>query len=97
MVAVVVAIPVWAYGVEPMRGIARLEPGLLENYERLSRIAAITGDRAIADHAIEALVRDESAAVVGAMEAAGLIHVHPDQRQATVAALAAYARRVVAQ
>jgi type IV secretory pathway TrbD component len=93
MIAVVVAIPVWAYGVEPMRGAARLEPILLDNYQRLSRIAAITGDAKLAEHALEALVMDEATALLGAMEATGLISMHPSRRDETIAALAAYARK----
>jgi type IV secretory pathway TrbD component len=93
MIAVVVAIPVWAYGIEPMRGAAKLEPTMMDNYQRLSRVAAITGDTELAKHAIETLVRDESAAIIGAMESIGLIRIHPSRRKETIEALAAYARK----
>jgi len=91
MIAVVVAIPVWAYGIEPMRGAARLEPTMMDNYQRLSRIAAITGDKALAKHAIETLVRDESAAIIGAMESTGLIRIHPSRRNETIESFTAFA------
>ncbi|MGO4552250.1 hypothetical protein AB4059_14270 [Lysobacter sp. 2RAF19] len=91
MVAVIVAIPVVAYGVAAAARIARLDPILMDNYQRLSHVGTIIGDQRLTEHALREVIRAEAVAVVDAMRAMRLMSIPDSARDEAIDVLALYA------
>jgi hypothetical protein len=91
MVAVIVAIPVVAYGVAAAARIARLDPVLMDNYQRLSHLGSVIGDQRLTEHALRVVIRAEAVAVVDAMRATRLMSIPDSDRDEVIEALVSYA------
>ena len=94
MIAVIVAIPVVAYSTQPMGGIGRLDPPLMENHHRIARIGHILGDDRIAAHSLQEVIRAEAVAIVDAMIAVRLVLIPPSRREEAIEALVSYSSKV---
>lgn len=74
--------------------ISRLDPDLMQDYERAIKIASLTGDEGIAREGMLRLLRAESTAIISALRACGHLSGSPAHDHELVDVATQYAARV---
>lgn len=75
--------------------LAEVDPNLVKNYERVAKIAALTGEREIIEQGARDLVISECAAIVNAMRTVGIIQVSDASADRIIETLSLYAYKTV--
>lgn len=75
--------------------LAEADPNLVKNYERATRLAALTGDKEILAHGARELILAESVAIVSAMKGAGILDISEDGVGRLAEAMSLYAYRMI--
>lgn len=73
--------------------ISRLDPDLMQDYERTLKIASLTGDEGIAREGILRLLRAESTAIISALRTCGYLSGSPSNDEELVDVATQYAAR----
>lgn len=75
--------------------LAEADPALITNFERVTKIAALTGEKEIVEQGARELIIAECSAIVQALRTADLIHVKDDAAERIIETMAIYAYRMV--
>lgn len=75
--------------------LAEADPNLLKDYERITRIAAIIGDKEIMEEGTRELILAENSATVNAMRGTGALNISAEVGDQLIEAMSVYAYKVI--